>query len=148
MATERIIDKPEEQPEESGIKRAYIVTKKGIQELAGDDARQAIEDIEKESNLTPYTFFENGMPVYIAIKDGKNGNVQPIVFPESKDYGITAPELFGVVVTLPTDIAQFLRMRQREKPSLFDQLKKYTAVGLPIAVLAFIIFLLSMTLGG
>lgn len=143
------------------VKTLYLVTKRGITCLTGDDSAEIIAEIEKNEVLLPFTWFESGVPVYMAIQKLKNGNngegiikdsvkyeYTPVVIPDPINYGMTAPDMYGKSVTYPNKIVRIIERRTRQKTTLAEQIKKAMTLILPICVALVIIFLMAVLLGG
>jgi hypothetical protein len=161
MAPAKVIQqKLARQKEERPAKKATdidtvcLLTKSGVRWLVGEDATDTIKEIraactDKKTEVmddSSYMFFENGrVPVYVACK---NGNVTTLDFPEPKDYGETAPELYSKAVTYRDAVARLINLRTKGKVGALDQAKKIMTLALPIVVLAFIVFIMAVLLGG
>jgi hypothetical protein len=144
----------ERQPDADNlISRIYLIKNRGVELFDGPDAEadiKAIQEISKDDD-SPYTFYENGMPVYLAIK---NGNYSPLVFPEpgtsveKGEAGMTSMELYGLTVTLPSTIEKIIELETEPKPSLLDQARKIMTPTLVIVGSILVIFLLVVIMKG
>lgn len=156
---EPVVVEPEPVPEPEGndlIRRVYLVTKAGNVVLEGEDAladMRGIYDASRalEDGDRAYTFYEDGAPVYIAIK---NGNYSPVVFPEpgpdigKGETGMTSMELYGLAVTLASTVEKIIERETEPKPSLIDQARKVMTPTLVIVGAIIAIFLIVVMIGG
>jgi len=130
------------------VDTVYLITNAGLEILIGPDAKELIQKIEEGDRL-PYTFYENGHPVYGGIKDSP---IRPLTFPapgsEKDKYGITSPELYAKGVTYPEIVSRIIQLQTKTKPGLMDQIKKAMTLATPIVAMAFIIFIMAVALGG
>ena len=141
-------------PDHDGlIDRIYLVKKTGPEMFEGLDAEAHIKAIQKANaeDDTAYTFYEDGRPVYIAIK---NGYYSPLVFPEpgpdtaKQQSGMTSMELYGLTVTFASTIEKIIELETQPKPSLIDQAKKIMTPTLVIVASILAIFLLAVMTKG
>jgi len=137
----------------NAIDTVYLVTKAGIEVRDGIEAESAIKEIKRASgdDDTPYIFFEDGRPVYLAVKASVP---RPLVFPEpgpdivKGQYGVTSVELYGWAVTLAETIARIVEGETKGKPSLMMEAKKIMTLALPIVAAVFAIFIMAVLLKG
>ncbi len=149
----RVEPQPETPEPDSLIARIYLVRKTGIEMLEGIEAEADIKTIQQANaeDDTAYTFYEDGRPVYIAIKNGYYG---PLVFPEpgpetaKQQTGMTSMELYGLAVTLAGTIEKIIELETQPKPSLIDQAKKIMTPTLVIVASILAIFLLAVMTKG
>ena len=132
------------------VDTVYLITGAGVEILVGPDAKDLIEEIEKRKDRLDFTFYENGRrEVYGGIKDSP---IRPLTFPtpgsEKEKYGITSPELYAKGVTYPEIVSRIIRMQTKTKPGLMDQIKRAMTLATPIVAMAFIIFIMAVSLGG
>ena len=144
--------KPEpEQPPDSTIKRVYLNTHAGVQVYENQQAWPLIREIQAVAgdDDTPFIFYEDGMPVYVALRASE---VRPLVFPEpgsaADQYGLTSVELYGLTVTFPNTIARIIELETRAKGGLMNEAKKIMTLALPIVAAVFAIFIMAVLLGG
>lgn len=138
---------------DSLIGRVYLIKKTGVEMLEGVDAEPHIKAIEQgsEGDDTAYTFYEDGRPVYIAVK---NGYYSPLEFPEpgSKtnegQVGITSIELYGLTVTFPSTIEKIIELETQPKPSLIDQAKRIMTPTIVIVAAIVGVFLIVVMMQG
>lgn len=140
------------------IGTVYVATELGLLELHGPDSLEYRQRIQQKENHADFVLFEAGKPVYFAIEmpfsdngdksiEEKKTELKPLPFPDPEDYGMTAPELYNIVVTYPETMAAYLIDQTKEKPSLLAQTKRVMAVVAPTCVIAFLCFLLAISLG-
>ncbi len=125
------------------VDTAYIISKDGLDVYMGPDAKEIIKQIQGGAD-TPYMFF-NPRPFYLAVK---NGTIQPLAFPEPKDYGTTSANLFAMGVTVADAIAEFVRLKIKGKQGLAGQLRQLGMLGMPLVIAIFLIFILAVYIGG
>jgi len=125
------------------VDTAYIISKDGLDVYTGPDAEEIIKQIQGGDD-TPYMFY-NPRPFYLAVK---NGTIQPLGFPEPKDYGTTSANLFAMGVTVADAIAEFVRLKIRGKQGLAGQLRQLGMLGMPLVIAIFLIFILAVYIGG
>ena len=142
---------PEEQLD-TLIGRIYLVKKTGFEILEGADAAKDIKAIQDGTKNTtdgdmPYTFYENGRPVYVAVK---NGGYSPITFPDpgtkEGEMGMSSMELYSLAVTLAQTIEKIIELETLPKPSLIDQAKRIMTPTIAIVACVFVIFLIVMSM--
>jgi hypothetical protein len=127
----------------------YKVAKGELHQYIGRVGQEAewdklANEIQSSDN-TPYTFYQNGKPFYVAVQ---NGTIQPLTFPEPKDYGVTSPNLFAWAVTLADAVAEFIRLKIRGKMSLANKLMQPGVLGMALLVSIFLIFILIVLIQG
>lgn len=134
------------------IGKVYLIKKTGYELLEGDDAIPDIKAIQEgtkdaKDRDMPYTFYENGRPVYVAIK---NGTISPIVFPDpgtnEEEMGMSSMELYSLAVTLAQTIEKIIELETTPKPSLIDQAKRVMTPTIAIVACVFVIFLIVMSM--
>jgi len=155
-----------EQQLDTLIGRVYLIKKTGYEILDGADALPSIKTIQEGTKDTPggdmpYTFYENGRPVYVAID---NGNISPLAFPtpgEAKEktatgeektapgerkMGLSSTRLYSLAVTLAQTIEKIIELETTPKPSLIDQAKKIMTPTIAIVACVFVIFLILISM--
>jgi len=128
------------------IETVHLITTRGVVTLEGSEATEKADEIRKKDNELEYIFYDNGTPIYIGVM--KPEGLEAIRFPSPGEYGTTAPQLYSMVETYPYLAQVLIEEGIKEKPTLYEQLKRATALILPIVVGMFIIFLLAVMLGG
>jgi hypothetical protein len=126
------------------IDGAYVISRDGLDVYMGTDAQEIIKQIQGFEDDTPYMFY-NPKPFYLAVK---NGTIQPLAFPEPKDYGTTSANLFAMAVTCADAISEFIRLKIRGKQGWANQLRQLGMLGMPLVVTIFLIFILAVYIGG
>lgn len=134
------------------IKAVYLVTKRGL-EIFTDGAQESIvkkieEDNKEQNDRLPYIIHiqPGGEPAYMASQSGDT--YVPVNYPEPKDYGLTAPELHAKGITYRDALALFLKLRTKGKSSLWSQTKRVMSLIAPIAIIAFLIFIMVIAMQG
>jgi len=136
------------------IGRIYLVKKTGFEILEGADAAKDIKAIQEGTKNTtdgdgPYTFYESGRPVYVAVNTG-NGGYSPVTFPDpgpkEGEMGMSSMELYSLAVTLAQTIEKIIELETLPKPSLIDQAKKIMTPTIAIVACVFVIFLIVMSM--
>lgn len=141
------------------IGRVYLIKKTGFEILDGADALPSIKTIQEGTKTTddgdmPYTFYEDGRPVYVAID---NGHISPVAFPEpgvaagdaeaiEKQMGMSSMTLYSLAVTLAQTIEKIIELETTPKPSLIDQAKKIMTPTIAIVACVFVIFLIVISM--
>ena len=131
------------------IARVYV-SQKGRLDIYEDqaDIDRIIEDLKKNgSTLSEFEFYEKEKPVFHAVKTSDNG-YRPLSFPDPKNYGMMAPELYSKAVTYKYAWQKLIESIIERKPTLASEIKKITVLALPITIMAFLIFVMVVTLGG
>lgn len=151
----KTVEKPEPEPKlDTLIGKVYLVKTTGVELLEGDNAIPKIKTImDGTKGMTdgdmPYTFYENGRPVYVAIE---NGALSPLTFPEPgakpEQTGMTSMRLYSLAVTLAQTIEKIIELETTPKPSLLDQAKKIMTPTIAIVACVFVIFLILITMKG
>ena len=154
-AVKEVKEEVEPQPQPNNlINRIYLITKTGFEIWEGTEAEADIKAIQKaseeaEDGDTPFVFYEDGRPVYIAVK---NGYLSSLAFPEpgsrEGQTGMTSMELYGISVTLPSTIEKIIELETQPKPSLIDQAKKIMTPTIAIVACVFVIFLMLALMKG
>jgi hypothetical protein len=127
------------------IDTVYLATRNGLEGYFGDDAQDLIKQIQQGDD-SPYVHYEtSGKPFYMAIQNDK---IEPLKFPEPKDYGTTSADLFAMAITCADAIAEFVRLKIRGKQGLASQLMRPGILGMALVVAIFLIFILSVYIGG
>jgi len=126
------------------IDGVYLISKAGLDVYLGTDAEEMIKQIQSGKDDTPYMFY-NPKPFYLAVK---NGTIQPLIFPDSKEFGTTSANLFAMAVTCADAISEFIRLKIRGKQSLASQLRQLGMLGMPLVIAIFLIFILAVYIGG
>lgn len=127
-----------------------FVASKGVLDIYEDtvDTEKILSDITNGGGaISEYEFFEKHMPVYYARKDS-DGKYSPLKFPDPKNYGMMAPELYSKAVTYKYSWQRLIESIIERKPSLASDIKKITVLALPITIMVFLIFVMVVTLGG
>ena len=122
----------------------YLISRDGLDVYMGPDAEEIIKQIQSGEDDTPYMFY-NPKPFYLAVK---NGTIQPLTFPEPKDYGTTSANLFAMGVTCADAISEFIRLKIRGKQGMASQLRQLGVLGMPLVIAIFLIFILAVYIGG
>lgn len=127
-----------------------FIASKGRLDIYVDEADTAriLKEIQDNGGaLSEYEYYERHKPVYYGIKNSDNG-YSPLKFPEPKDYGMTAPELYSKAVTYRDAMKKFLELLIKRKPSMAAEIKKITVLAFPIVIIVFLIFVMVIALGG
>lgn len=118
-----------------------------IVEDAGEIDRVITEIKSQGGEISEYEFYEKHTPVYYAIRSS-DGKYSPLHFPEPRDYGLTAPQLYAMAVTYRDCIKRGMEKIIKKKPSTAAEIKKIMVLGLPIVIIAFLIFIMVVAMGG
>lgn len=140
-------------PFDSLIERVYLSRKGNLEMIEGIDAEADIKAIQEatKGDDEEYTFYEDGRPVYMAIK---NGSYSPLVFPQpgpdinKGQIGYTSIQLYGWAVTLAGTIEKIIELETEPKPSLIDQAKKIMTPTIVIVASIVAVFLIVVMMGG
>ena len=131
------------------IQRVYVA-QKGRLDIYEDqpDIDRIVQELSKNgAALSEFEFYERQKTVLHAIKNSDNG-YSPLKFPDPKNYGMMAPELYSKSVTYKYAWQRLIESIIERKPSLASDIKKITVLALPITIMAFLIFVMVVTLGG
>jgi len=144
-----------EQPPGGNIGRVYVGTHAGVEVCEKEQAWPLIREIRAradelfEGDDTPFICYEDGQPVYVALRASA---LRPMAFPDpgkaAEEYGVTSVELYGWAVTLAQTIAKIVEKETQGKPSLLSDAKKIMTLALPIVAAIFAIFIMAVLLGG
>jgi hypothetical protein len=132
-------------PQATIIDTVYIANQGKLDGYFGDDAADLIKQIQSGDDSEYKLYQPNGKPFYMAIQ---NETLKPLTFPEPKDYGTTSANLFAMAVTCADAIAEFIRLKIRGKQGLATQLMRPGVLGMALVVAIFLIFILSVYIGG
>ena len=127
-----------------------FIARKGRLHIIDDsvEATKILAKIKADGgSLSEYEFFEKHKPVYYAIQSS-DGQYSPLIFPEPKDYGLTSPQLYTMAVTYRDAMKKFIEAIIKKKPSLASEVKKLMVLAFPIVIIAFLIFIMVVTMGG
>ena len=132
------------------METTVFIARKGRLDIYDEpaDTDEILKDIEdKGGALSEYEFYEKHRPVYYGIQKS-DGSYSPLTFPEAKDYGMTAPELYSKAVTYRDAMKKFMELLIKKKPSMAAEIKKITVLAFPIVIIVFLIFVMVVALGG
>jgi hypothetical protein len=136
-------------PPVAPVKTVYVITKDALHQYIGRQGQETqwdnlIKEIQANDNM-PYIFYQSSKPFYMAVQ---NGTIQPLLFPEPKDYGTTSANLFAMAVTCADAIAEFIRLKIKGRQGLASQLRQLGVLGMPLVIAIFLIFILIVYIGG
>ena len=144
------------EPLDTLIGRVYLIVPGGLQAIEMPDAEEHIRAIQKAAKDypdgdLPFTFYEGGKPVYMAIKNGK---YEALAFPEPGPHvnegqiGMTSVRLYSLAETLASTIEKIIELETEPKPSLLDQAKKIMTPTIAIVACVLVIFLILVVMKG
>jgi hypothetical protein len=127
------------------VDTVYVARPGVLDMYVGQDAQELIQQIQSGDD-SPYLYYTpSGKPFYIAIE---NKALEPLTFPEPKDYGTTSANLFAMAVTCADAIAEFVRLKIKGKQGFAAQLRQIGVVAVPLVIAIFLIFILAVYIGG
>jgi len=132
------------------IDTVYVITKGGIDFLAGKDADEIIDKVEgPDMDPSYYRFYDDERHkwAYIAVKN-EHGKIEPLTFPAPEKYGTTSSELYVMTVTFSNVLAHAIEIIRKATPTFWERIMKPTTVITAIVVIVFILFIMAVGMTG